>query len=300
MVHLLVFEFEDTLVDERGRLFPFAVEALATIKNFETGAGRKPDMCVVTAQVSGALDAGAVVDQLLGQLDTAGLKSFFEPVSQKITTSRNAGSQGIDSNCLEVAISRSCSGSTPDQCIFLTGDRRATIAAKNLGIRVLLFDRSGAPGADFADWSEAPLLVAKTLNSGYIRNVEAALRLYLKTKSNMDLISLTGSRESDTFLGKVNTWQPIRDEGLGELSGVNVKLPAEVTVQLDASGKVKHVDSARPSTADEQEAKHFLESLVNHGQIAPEAAPSSRGATHQIETDSEGRRYLVRKRFTAV
>ena len=51
---------------------------------------------------------------------------------------------------------------------------------------------------------------------------------------------------------------------------------------------------------DKEEATHFVESLLTHGQIASESSVAPGDATHEISTDSEGRRYLVRKRFTAV
>jgi hypothetical protein len=300
MIRLLLFEFEDTLIDDHGKAFPHVVEALKTMKGFETAKGERPAMCLVSAAPSSEpANTARAFNQLVSRVEMLGLRSFFEPVSQGVTLLEHAGAERIDQHIFEIAISRSGTGAAPDQSVFLSGDHDAGRSAKDSGFKTLVFGCDGAQ-TDFADWAEAPLLVAKILDSNGIKNVEAALRLYLAASENMDLVSLTSSADPDTFLGKVTAWHAITSEKLRDVSGVNVKLPAEIRVQLDPSGKVKTIDRAEPTPADKEEAAHFVESLITHGQIASESEVPPRGATHQINTDSEGRRFLVRKRFTAV
>ncbi len=300
MIGLLLFEFEDTLIDNRGKLFPHVGEAVKTMKGFETENGKKLVMSLVSVVASSeSPNPDGVFDQLVSRLETLGLRSFFEPVSQGVTLLEHAGAERIYRHLFEIAVSRSRSDVAPDQCVFLTGDHDAARSATDSGFRTLVFGCDG-PETDFADWADAPLLVAKMLDSNGMKNVEAALRLYLAARENMDLVSVTTSANPATLLGKVSAWHAITSEKLRDLSGVNVKLPAEIRVQLDPSGKVKTVDRAEPAPTDKEEAAHFVESLVTHGQIASEREVPPRGATHQINTDSEGRRYLVRKRFTAV
>jgi len=295
MIRLLLFQFENTLVDSGGRVFPHVTDALKTMKNFETGTGNTLGMWLVSLSVPQAIGAGEALDQLISRLEAAGLRSFFEPVSQRVAILGQA-----DTRTLEICISRAGGGMTTDECLFFTEDRNAAGVAESLGMRALFFDNSGRAPADFTDWSEAGLLVANLVDTHNPKNREAALRLYLAAHANVDLISLVGTRDSDTLLARVKTWHPIRSDKLGDLSGVNVKLPAQVTVHLDAAGKVKTLDCTQPSPEDEEEARHFLESLVTHGQIAADSELPARGATHQINTDAAGRRYLIRKRFTAV
>jgi len=300
MIRLLLFEFEDTLIDNSGKVFPHVIEAFKVMKGFETEHGKAPAMCLVSvAPSSESPNPNEAFDQLVSRLEMLGLRSFFEPVSQGVTLLAHAGGKGIDRHLLEIAVSRSNTDTAPDQCVFLTGDHDAARSATDSGFKTLVFGYDGAE-TDFADWAVAPLLVAKMLDSNGMKNVEAALGLYLVASENMDLVSLTTSTDPDTLLGKVSAWHAITSEKLRNLSGVNVKLPAEIRVQLDPSGKVKTVDRAEPAPTDKEEAAHFVESLVTHGQIASESEVPPRGATHQINTDSEGRRYLVRKRFTAV
>lgn len=300
MIRLLLFEFEDTLIDDQGKAFPHVVEALKTMKGFETAKGEKPAMCLVSAApLSEPTNPTGAFNQLVSRLEMLGLRGFFEPVSQGITMLEHAGTARIDQFLLETAVSRAGKDAAPDQCVFLTGDDNAARLATDSGFKTLVFACDGAE-TDFADWAEAPLLVAKRLDSNGMKNVEAALRLFLAATENMDLVSVTNSANPATLLGKVSAWHAITSEKLRDLSGVNVKLPAEIKVQLDPSGKVKTVDKAEPAPTDKEEAAHFVESLVTHGQIASESEVPPRGATHQINTDSQGRRYLVRKRFTAV
>jgi len=299
MIRLLLFEFEDTLVDKSGKLFPHVIEALKTMSRFETGNGKEPVMCLVSLAPSAPPNPDQASDLLAARLGMLGLRSFFEPVSQRVSLFEYAGAERIGGHLFDIAVSRSGGDAAPAECVYLTGDHDAAKSAADSGFKTLVFGCDGTE-TDFADWAEAPLLVAKMLDSNGMKNVEAALRLYLAASENMDLISLTASADPDTLLGKVSAWHPVTSEKLRDLSGVNVKLPAEIRVHLDASGKVKTVDRAGPAPDDEEEAAHFVASLATHGQIASESGVSPRDATHQISTDSEGRRFLVRKRFTAV
>ncbi|MGH7537547.1 MAG: hypothetical protein ACREMF_02850 [Gemmatimonadales bacterium] len=47
------------------------------------------------------------------------------------------------------------------------------------------------------------------------------------------------------------------------------------------------------------EARHYLETLEANGQIAHGKGPLPPGATHRIVTGRDGKRRLVRKRFSA-
>ena len=51
---------------------------------------------------------------------------------------------------------------------------------------------------------------------------------------------------------------------------------------------------------DEAEQAEFIETLKANGQLAPESGPMPPGATHQIVTDAQGRKRVVRRRFSAI
>ena len=65
-------------------------------------------------------------------------------------------------------------------------------------------------------------------------------------------------------------------------------------------GKEEHVDVELPTDSDNEEATQFVQTLEDNHQIAHRPGPLTAGTTHQIQTDKEGKRRLVRKRFSAI
>jgi len=55
-----------------------------------------------------------------------------------------------------------------------------------------------------------------------------------------------------------------------------------------------------PAEIDKVEQAQFIETLKANGQLAPEGKPLPPGATHQIITDAQGRKRIVRRRFSAI
>jgi hypothetical protein len=55
-----------------------------------------------------------------------------------------------------------------------------------------------------------------------------------------------------------------------------------------------------PAEADKAEQAQFIETLKANRQLAPEGEPLPPGATHQITTDTQGRKRIVRRRFSAI
>jgi hypothetical protein len=300
MIRFLLFELEKTLVDGQGKVVAHVIGALKTMKSFRMDTGERPVMCLIC---EGSADRNAVDDKFAemgSRLQTLGLNSFFDPIRQRVTLIEDGHVQRFDRHLFETVLSQSKSDATPDQCVFFTGDPDVARAARSLSIKTLALTPYQDARMDFTDWLESPLLVAKIVGSNRLKNTEVALRAYLAATESIDLVSLTATTDPDTFLGNSSTWQPITSEKLRDMSGINVKLPAEIRVKLDASGKVKTVERTGPAPSDREEAAHFVESLLVHGQIASESGLAPGDATHEIRTDSEGRRYLVRKRFTAV
>jgi hypothetical protein len=297
MINILLFQFEGTLVDNDGNARPHVLEALKTMSGFQNENRQRLAMCLLsTATISKQGDIKQTFLQVVAVLDKLGCRQFFEPVDKKITLVAQAGDQ-IDQRLFELSVSRSGTSAALNECVFFTADRQTAIAARNLSMTTLLYDRSATNEFSFADWSEAPLLLARILDAPQSKNTEAALRMHLTTGQSMDLVSLAATPDPSTWRAKVNAWHPIMSQKLGELNGINVQLPAAVNVKLGNSGKVKAVDQTDPSPGDVAEATNFVESLVAHGQVSLEDDPTK---THVAYTGDQGERYLHRKRFTAV
>ena len=75
------------------------------------------------------------------------------------------------------------------------------------------------------------------------------------------------------------------------------------TISYMHNGKPDQIAVELPVNADPDyvaEANHFVQTLEDNEQIQHEPGPLKAGKTHQVETDSQGNKLLVRKRFTAV
>jgi hypothetical protein len=70
-------------------------------------------------------------------------------------------------------------------------------------------------------------------------------------------------------------------------------------IRLGPDGRVEAVDG-KQSPEEIAEAQRYVDTLEANQQIAHEPGPLPPGATHQIETDAEGRRILKRKRFAGI
>src|SRR5262249_50386185 len=160
------------------------------------------------------------------------------------------------------------------------------------------FGVKGSPDG-FDDWALGPMMIAKLVAPESHKNVELALKVSLAAKHQMTLVSAAPSRAAKGDLSaRVKVWHPLDDPSLGDLSGVRVELPTDAEVKVDATGAIRSVKQARPSDEAVAEATQYVRGLAGTGKIASESNKRSLGATHEVLVDSEGRRFLKRKRFS--
>jgi hypothetical protein len=74
----------------------------------------------------------------------------------------------------------------------------------------------------------------------------------------------------------------------------------EVNVKLDDKGRVRSVSGDQPDPESVKEAASFVEALEDNKQVTHKSGPLEPGTTHQVETDAQGQKRLVRKRFSAI
>lgn len=94
-----------------------------------------------------------------------------------------------------------------------------------------------------------------------------------------------------------NKLHPVHDEG-GE--AIYAPVPVSLSVELDGRGKVKSIAGDTPQPAAVADARRYMKTLRDSGQLAVSGGTSARGATHQIERDAQGRQVLRRKRFSII
>lgn len=300
MIRVVMFDLGQTLVDAQLRPFPHVQQALQAIAALRAADGKALKTCLVsdfTLAVPPPTPAKVkpLFAAYLQQLDSSGLRPFFEPVAKRITLSTHAGVAKPDRRVFDKALQRLGSSATLGQCLFITENGAHVKAArKTLGMQALQFKTDGVNQFDFDDWSQVPALVAHLLDPQHANNLHTAVKTHLAARG-MDLQALQPGAKANQWLASGQTWHAVNVPGHAELGTVHVALPAKAMVQRGKRGALQATLPA-PDASDLAEAREFAASLASHGQIGGGGAAS----THAIETDSAGRRLLVRKRYSAL
>jgi hypothetical protein len=152
-------------------------------------------------------------------------------------------------------------------------------------------------GQDFADWSEAPARIAELIASTDHAHAEAAIRTRLASHG----VELSKAGPADAT-GNVaitgHVWHPVSIPGHPDLKDIQIAVPVEGHLSRGEKGEYELAEPLAPSEENIEEATRFARSLAEQGQIA--GRPGAFRASHAIETDAEGNRKLVRKRFSAL
>jgi hypothetical protein len=95
-------------------------------------------------------------------------------------------------------------------------------------------------------------------------------------------------------------WKPVGPSAGDELANVHAPFTVEGEVTRGSAGEIRGVRLGEPAPAEVAAAAALVRSLARHGQLRGAAPPPADETTHDIETDDQGRRKLVRKRFRAI
>ena len=145
MIQVVMFDLGGTLIDANRLPFPDVAEALTAIGRQHTKT------CLVSDFIEG-LSPDEAMTQYLAILETAGLRSFFEPVEERVTLSNHAGVGKPDALIFSKALERLRAAAVPfADCLLITEDaRHIRTVSRVLKMKTLQF------GADFTDWADAP------------------------------------------------------------------------------------------------------------------------------------------------
>jgi len=298
---MLLLEFEDTLVGRSGEVVRGAPETFSTLQKFVLDDGESLPLCLLSW--SGArwkAQGKSASEALASQLAELELRTFFEPFEKRVTIGFVPNAQGIDRALLAESLARSGAGAQAEDSVVVCGAEADARVAEEVGMHTFRYSIESGSGVRFADWAELPLLVATLFRAAREKNRAAALHFYLSERKGLDTTSLQPSGDGGIWEGTANAWQPISTGRFVAFDGVHVKLPVRITLRLDSLGRIERLEQTEPPSEDRDEARNFVESLAQHGQIATESGAGSKNATHAVRVDDEGKRYLVRRGFSAV
>jgi beta-phosphoglucomutase-like phosphatase (HAD superfamily) len=308
MVRILLYDLGNTLVRESDLTpFPHVRTALTAIGQLVTQVG-EPLLSCVTSNFPATLPVPhaqlpSVFQEFLDILHGANLDDLFAPAAKRVTLSAHAGVRKPDAKFFMKAIQRLGVQAGFDECVFITEEPAHIAACRDLGMTCLQFGGHASPppaGTDFSDWSEAPLLVAGLVAHDNANNLETAVRAHLEGAHGLAVTAMNRLSGDGSVHAEGQVWTPLSNPALGDLSGVLVELPSRAKVRLDSRGGVEAAEVSPPSPEDIAEATQHVLSLASSGQISGRPGQSPMGATHQVEVDAGGRRYLKRKRFSAI
>ena len=304
MIRVVMFDLGLTLIDGHNRPFDHVRQALTAIASFKLADGKPLRSCLVSdfAMATSPITAQkvrALFNQYLGILDQTGLRPFFEPVQRRVTLSTQAGVLKPDRALFERALRRLRVKATLEECLLVTENGAHIKAVRNrLHMSALQFRAAESRHFDFEDWSQAPAMIAHLIDQRPERNMHLATKAYLAS-TGIELSSLEPTSESGRFKVSGQMWCPVVLPGVVDVQAVHISVPVEGELTRGRKGEI-HSSVSRPTEEQIAEATAFVASLAAHGQIAQRGAIRATGATHEIATDGNGRRRLMRKRFSAL
>jgi FMN phosphatase YigB (HAD superfamily) len=304
MIRVVIFDLGGTLIDANNHPFPHAVDALTAISGFMTADGKPLRSCLVSDYTMATVPVTvakvtAIFNQYLELLDGTGLRPFFEPVKKRVTLSTQAGSMKPDKKIFAKAIERLGVAVALKDCLFITENAEHVERARTqLHMQALRFRVPGSAHFDFEDWSQAPALIAHLVAPQHFENTLAALKPHLAAKG-IELLNAQPSKVPGKIQVSGQVWQNVSVPGFDDLQNLHVAVPVAGQIARGQRGEFKPAPKMKPSPEDIAEAASFVGSLAKHGQIEGRTVKTTFQPTHAIETDEQGNKKLIRKRFTA-
>jgi FMN phosphatase YigB (HAD superfamily) len=306
VIRLLLLDLGETLV-HAGAPLPHVPEALTAIAQLRTADGESLVSCLLSdfPLAEPPDDDRAVArrfDEYLGLLEGFGLRSFFEPVDQRVTLSTHAGVFKPDPRLFDLAIERSGLGASREQSLFVSEHRPHVDAARDLGLDGLVFAQDPSQTADFHDWSHAPAILHHRIAPDEMAGLAPSLSIWLEASEGLEVTALQpAAREADgpsSVRGSGRSWVPLEGGDLGELEGAMVPVPVSLAIDLDEHGGVAKVEHGHPDAEAVAEATRFAKSLLERGEIALEG-DSRASCPWEVRADARGRRRLQRRHYRA-
>jgi Peptidase family M28 len=165
---LVLFDLGQTL-ESHDVLLPGALQALEDISALRDGDGN----AVLLALGS---DFDAPAQQYYDIIENLGIRSFFEPVSARVTLSGEVGTHKPAKEFFVAAVTKADPDLTFDDVLFVTENKAHVVAARTLGMHAIHVRPPGGGGGDVASLIELLPHVREFVGADRVRLGDAVLR----------------------------------------------------------------------------------------------------------------------------
>ena len=165
---MVLFDLGETLED-RDVLLPGALKALQEIPALRDGDG-KPVLLAVGS------DFDAPAQEYFDILENLGIRTFFEPVSERVTLSGEVGMHKPAKEFFAAALAKADPALTFDDVLFVTENSGHVVAARALGIHAIQVRPPGGSGGDIASLFELLPHVREFVGADWVRLGDQVLR----------------------------------------------------------------------------------------------------------------------------
>lgn len=165
-MRIVFFDLGRTL-EYDGELLPGAVETLEAIQMMRDPSGKPPVLALISDYFL-TKDPSRIPElqrQYYAELERLGLRSFFEPVADKVTLSTELGFYKPDERIFRTAIDRIEPGLGYRETMFTADTLEHVEAARRLGMTAYHLEARGEPTGDVSSLLELVPLVRAFVSS---------------------------------------------------------------------------------------------------------------------------------------
>ena len=301
MTKLIFLDVGETLIHD-GQTFPGVTDALELIGELVDKDGARMTLGVISdyhlSNPRVEADIVALETRFRDEVLTpAGLTGFFLPFDNRVTLSSRAGVFKPDRRIFEEALRRSGTSADFSDCVFITENEDHLRKCQSFGMVPIHFGPAIAGMASFQAWIDAPSLIARLLTPGELNNAALAIAPVLAARDVVGFSPTSG--DGNVIVGHGKQLVQLKDPGLGELDGIFVEQPARVELEFGSDGHLTHVTAAADKE-DVSESLTFVRGLLHARKISGQGLKTEGGVTHAVALDPDGRRRLVRQRYSMI
>jgi FMN phosphatase YigB (HAD superfamily) len=137
---IVLFDLGDTLEYLDGNndiLMPSAIKLLSAVQDMRDHSGDTPALALVSD-----LPIKNTVQEYYTLLQDLGINTFFKPLSERVTLSKEVGVMKPDEKIFRAAIDKISKGLSYQNVIFITENEEHTTGARKLGMMTIKLKRA--------------------------------------------------------------------------------------------------------------------------------------------------------------